>query len=137
MMKNNVIALCAGLLMGLGLCISHMANPAKVLAFFDVTGAWDSSLALVMGGALSVTLISFRFILKRKQPQWSKEFHLPTKTRIDKPLIIGSAIFGIGWGLSGYCPAPALAGWGLGEPKAFLFSAAMLFGMYVQGVIKK
>ena len=108
-MKKNIAALIAGLLFGLGLAISQMTNPAKVLNFLDITGTWDPTLAFVMGGAVLVTLISFRFILKQDRPLFEGQFHLPTRSDIDGRLLGGAALFGIGWGLAGYCPGPGIA----------------------------
>ena len=99
----------AGLLFGLGLAISGMTDPEKVLGFLDVTGDWDPSLLFVLGGAVGMTLISFRFILRRPTPLLAAEFQLPTATAIDVPLVAGAVLFGVGWGLSGYCPGPAIA----------------------------
>jgi uncharacterized membrane protein YedE/YeeE len=113
-MKQNLLAFIAGCLCGLGLCISRMADPEKVLDFLDVTGDWDPSLILVMGGALTMTLVTFRFILSREIPIFATCFQLPTKTDIDKKLITGAAIFGIGWGMIGYCPGPAITAMAFG-----------------------
>lgn len=128
-MKNAFIAFITGIIMGLGLCISQMINPAKVVAFLDVFGKWDPSLALVMGGALFVTIISFRFIFKQNKPLCASQFSVPTKKEVDLKLLIGSAVFGVGWGLSGFCPAPAVASLVYGLKKSFLFVGSMLAGM--------
>ncbi len=112
-MKTNLIALIAGVIFGLGLALSQMINPDKVLNFLDVTGNWDPSLIFVMLGALTVSTLSFRFIFKRDAPVFGAEFHITKKTIITKPLLIGSALFGIGWGMTGYCPGPAVASLGL------------------------
>jgi uncharacterized protein len=101
---NGRIAIISGLLFGIGLTLSKMTNLDKVINFLDLAGNWDPSLIFVMLGALSVTLLSFRQILKFQRPLFDKEFYLPSKTAIDKPLLIGAAIFGMGWGISGYCP---------------------------------
>lgn len=108
-----------GLAFGLGLCLSGMTLPSKVLGFLDVAGAWDPSLAFVMGGAVAVGLVLFRLARSRLAPP---------STRIDRGLVAGSALFGIGWGLVGFCPGPALAALGVGEPKALAFVAAMIAG---------
>jgi uncharacterized protein len=122
-----------GLLFGSGLVIAGMANPQKVLNFLDIasisTGGWDPSLAFVLGGAALVTFIGYRIILKRNRPLFDKTFHLPTKTKIDLPIIVGPAIFGIGWGLAGFCPGPAFTALGTGSTQAGLFVIAMLVGM--------
>ena len=127
-MKKNIAALIAGLLFGLGLAISQMTNPAKVLNFLDITGTWDPTLAFVMGGAVLVTLISFRFILKQDRPLFEGQFHLPTRSDIDSRLLGGAALFGIGWGLVGLCPGPAISSLAFGQTESFVFVAAMLVG---------
>jgi uncharacterized membrane protein YedE/YeeE len=119
----------AGLLFGLGLVVSMMVNPAKVLAFLDVAGAWDPSLALVMAGALAVTAAGYRWVLRQPQPWLSESFSLPTRREIDVPLIGGAALFGLGWGLSGFCPGPAVVAMVLAPGGAVPFVAAMLAGM--------
>ena len=125
-----VAALVAGLLFGTGIAISGMINPAKVLNFFDVFGTWDPSLVFVMGGGLIVALIGYRVIFAaRRQPLFDTSFHLPTLTALDMPLIGGSALFGIGWGISGFCPGGSIPALGLLDPRAFMFVGAMLMGM--------
>ena len=122
-----------GLIFGLGLLISGMSNPAKVLNFLDVggiaTGTWDASLAFVMAGAVAVTFIGYKLVLKRSQPIFGGKFHLPGKAEIDPRIIVGPAIFGVGWGLAGFCPGPAFTALGFGTKAALLFVAAMLAGM--------
>ncbi len=122
-----------GLIFGLGLLLSGMSNPAKVLNFLDLggigAGTWDPSLAFVMAGAVAVTFAGFNFVLKRSQPLFSETFHLPTKSEIDRRIILGPAIFGVGWALAGFCPGPALTALGFGSKAAVLFVAAMLSGM--------
>lgn len=122
-------ALSAGLLFGLGLAISGLLNPAKVKAFLDITGAWDPSLIFVLGAGVVVAFIGYRLAFALNKPLFDDQLHLPTKTRIDRPLIIGSAIFGVGWGLAGFCPGPAIASLSLGLAPAILFAAAMFIGM--------
>ena len=124
-------ALAAGLLFGLGLAISQMANPAKVLAFLDLAGRWDPSLALVMAGALAVTIPGYRLVLRRPKPVLAAHFGLPTAKSIDGRLIAGAAIFGAGWGLVGFCPGPAIASlaWTVGDNLWFI--AAMAAGMLI------
>jgi len=129
-MKKNIAALIAGLLFGLGLAISQMTNPAKVLNFLDITGTWDPTLAFVMGGAVLVTLISFRFILKQDRPLFEGQFHLPTRSDIDSRLLGGAALFGIGWGLAGYCPGPGVAALAMGLWEPALFVVGLLVGMW-------
>ena len=125
-------ALFAGLLFGTGIAISGMINPAKVLNFFDVFGTWDPSLIFVMGGGLLVALVGYQLIFKAiSQPLFDSKFNLPTLTAIDAPLIGGSALFGIGWGLSGFCPGGSIPALGLGDQRAFMFVAAMVLGLFV------
>lgn len=131
-MMQPLVSLMAGLVFGLGLAIAEMTNPLKVLAFLDLAGNWDPSLALVMGGAVTVTALAFRFILRRPVPFYGERFHLPTLTQIDRKLLVGAALFGIGWGLAGYCPGPALATVLSGNSEAWLFVPAMLVGGALQ-----
>ncbi len=126
---NLIAAFVSGIIMGFGLCISQMINPAKIIAFLDVFGNWDPSLALVMAGALFVTTFSFRLILKQKKPIYEEKFILPIKKEIDLKLVIGSILFGIGWGLSGFCPAPAIASLAFGIKKSGIFVISMIIGM--------
>ena len=129
-MTKNKAALLCGILFGLGLAISQMNNPDKVLAFLDVTGNWDASLAFVMGGALIMLATLQHSILKRHQPICDTEFHLPkTNNPIDKRLILGAILFGIGWGLVGFCPGAVLAAFGDGKIEPFLFTLALGTGM--------
>ena len=129
-----VIAAIVGLIFGLGLLVSGMANPHKVLGFLDLAGPWDPSLALVMGGAVAVGLVGFAWARKRQRSLLGEPMQLPTRKDIDAPLVIGSALFGIGWGLAGYCPGPALVGITAGMTSAIIFSAAMLAGMVLFGL---
>jgi uncharacterized protein len=126
---SNASEYLIGVLFGLGLIISGMTNPAKVLAFLDIAGAWDPSLIFVMGGAVLVALIAFYLAKNRTQSFLGGAMHIPTRRDIDRPLIIGSALFGVGWGLAGFCPGPALVSLGSGELKALVFVVAMLGGM--------
>ncbi len=123
------ISALSGLVFGLGLILSGMANPAKVSGFLDLAGAWDPSLALVMGGAVGVGLIGFA-LAKRQRSAWSGDaIDLPTSTVIDRRLLIGGLLFGAGWGIGGYCPGPALVSAGSGSSAGLLFVGAMLAGM--------
>jgi len=131
-MRALVSSLGAGFVFGLGLWVSGMANPRKVLGFLDLTGDWDARLMLVSGGAVVVTLLTFRFILKRSSPFLEKEFSLPKKEDIDLPLVAGAAIFGIGWGTAGYCPGPALTALSTLSTESIVFVAAMLAGGFLQ-----
>jgi uncharacterized membrane protein YedE/YeeE len=124
-----VISYLIGLVFGVGISISGMANPAKVLNFFDVAGTWDPSLAFVMGGALIVTFLGYRYVLKRSAPLLSTAFQLPTRRDLDLPLIGGSAVFGVGWGIAGFCPGGALPALGTGQSEVFTFAAALLGGI--------
>lgn len=126
---SNASEYLIGVLFGLGLMISGMTNPAKILAFLDLSGAWDPSLIFVMGGAVLVGLIAFYLAKNRTQSFLGGAMHIPTRRDIDRPLIIGSALFGVGWGLAGFCPGPALVSLGSGELKALVFVVAMLGGM--------
>lgn len=120
-----------GLVFGIGISISGMANPAKVLNFFDVAGSWDPSLILVMGGALVVTFIGYRVVLRRSQPLIDRKFQLPDNTRIDARLLGGAAVFGVGWGIAGFCPGGALPALGTGRIEVFAFVAAMIAGIFI------
>jgi uncharacterized protein len=128
-MPRTFVALFAGMLFGLGLAISGMMNPAKVVGFLDVAGGWDPTLAFVMGGALLVTVPAFRLILGRPRPILADGFALPTKSALDGRLLGGAALFGVGWGLSGFCPGPAVAALVTGLTPVFAFVAAMMAGM--------
>jgi uncharacterized membrane protein YedE/YeeE len=124
-----LMALLAGLLFGLGLILSGMTDPAKVLGFLDLAGNWDPSLAFVMGGALLVGSLVFPFATKRPKSILGDSLRLPTATRIDRRLVLGGLTFGVGWGLAGYCPGPALASLAQGGTKPLVFFIAMLAGM--------
>ena len=124
-------ALLAGLVFGLGLIVSGMANPAKVLGFLDLAGAWDPSLGLVMAGAVGVAAVAFASARSRAVSFIGAEMRLPTASHIDRRLVLGSIVFGIGWGIAGFCPGPGLVALGMGEVKALIFVAAMLTGMAV------
>jgi uncharacterized membrane protein YedE/YeeE len=124
-----LVALFSGVLFGLGLVVSGMVNPAKVLGFLDVAGDWDPTLAFVMGGALLVAVPAFRVILKRPRPVLAEEFDLPAKKDLDARLLAGSALFGVGWGLAGFCPGPAVTALASGLAPVFVFVAAMVAGM--------
>ena len=124
-------ALIAGLIFGTGIAVSGMINPAKVLNFFDIAGTWDPSLIFVMGAALLVAVIGYRLVLKRPRPVFDIMFHLPTRRDLDPALIGGSAIFGIGWGIAGFCPGGALPALGLFQPDAVIFVGAMIAGITI------
>ena len=124
-------SLVSGLIFGFGLIISGMSDPAKVLNFLDLAGHWDPSLAFVMAGAVAVTFVGFRWVFTRVGPVHLDRFHLPTSRDIDTPLIAGAAVFGLGWGLSGFCPGPALTAVPLLAPGALAFVPAMLAGLWL------
>jgi uncharacterized membrane protein YedE/YeeE len=130
-----VLQFVVGLVFGFGLLLSGMSDPAKVLNFLDLgglaSGNWDPSLAFVMAGAVAVTFVGFRFVLQRSRPLFAERFHLPTKRELDLRIVAGPAIFGVGWGLAGFCPGPALTALGFGSRAAFIFVAAMLTGMWL------
>ena len=130
-------ALLSGLVFGLGLIVSGMANPAKVLGFLDLAGEWDPSLALVMGGAITVGFFAFLIAKNRTRSFIGAEMKLPTASAIDNRLLAGSALFGAGWGVAGFCPGPGLVALGMGEPKALVFVAAMLVGMVIFSWLEK
>lgn len=136
-MKIAISAFVCGTLFGFGLAVSEMINPARVVGFLDVAGAWDPTLLLVMGGALAVTMPLFPLVLRRPSPMLAPSFRLPTKVRVDPALIGGAAIFGIGWGLAGFCPGPALAALVTASPGVVIFVAAMLFGQWITARIRK
>jgi uncharacterized protein len=124
-----IFSLLAGVIFGAGLAISDMVNPARVLNFLDFAGHWDPTLIFVMAGGFGVTALGYRLVFRRSSPLVGKKFHLPTLRQIDSRLVGGSALFGIGWGLAGICPGPALADLMTLEPKVLVFVAAMLIGM--------
>ena len=130
-MGKYISVLVTGLIFGLGLAVSGMTHASKVLGFLDVTGNWDPSLLLVLAGAVAVTVVAFRFILHRRAPVLEDKFKLPTARRVDARLVVGAAIFGIGWGISGYCPGPGIAllaapGW-----ETWVFIPAVLLGAFL------
>ena len=124
-----VFSLLAGIIFGAGLTLSDMVNPARISNFLDFAGNWDPTLIFVMAGGLAVTTLGYRFIFRRSSPVVDEKFHLPTQRQIDLPLIGGAALFGVGWGLAGICPGPALADLVTLDPKVLVFVAAMLVGM--------
>lgn len=125
--------LLAGLLFGFGLALADMTSPQRVLAFLDVAGAWDPSLLFVLGGAVATAAIGFRLVLRRRAPLLDERFHLSTLQRIDRPLVLGALLFGVGWGIGGYCPGPGLALLAVpGNPETFVFLGALLAGMVLE-----
>ena len=128
-MIRSLTLFAIGLIFGFGIILGGMANPAKVLNFFDIAGTWDPSLAFVMGGALAVTALGYRVALRRPAPRLADRFHLPRKTDIDAPLVWGSAAFGLGWGLAGFCPGGAIPALGTLHPDVLIFTGAMIAGI--------
>ena len=128
---KQISAFVIGLLFGIGLIVSGMSNPAKVLGFLDLAGAWDPSLAFVMGGAVSIGLVAFGYARRLQASLLGNALRMPVATRIDRRLVAGSVLFGIGWGLAGICPGPGLVLIGTGAPEGMLFVAAMLVGMAI------
>ena len=124
-----IASLLAGLVFGLGLIVSGMANPARIIGFLDLAGPWDPSLALVMAGAVAVGLVAFFVARNRTVSFLGADMNLPTARHIDRRLVLGSLLFGVGWGIGGFCPGPGLVALGMGEAKAVVFVAAMLLGM--------
>jgi uncharacterized membrane protein YedE/YeeE len=127
-----LVALLAGALFGVGLALAHMTDPTVVLGFLDVAGHFDPTLGFVLGGAAGTTLLTFRFVLARRRPLFAQEFELPQRRAIDAPLLLGAAIFGVGWGVAGYCPGPALVALGAGTHSAFVFVPALILGGVLQ-----
>ena len=125
--------LCAGILFGIGLAASGMTDTAKVIGFLDITGHWDPDLIWVMGSAVLVTLVGYRIVFKRSKPVFAESFSIPSKITIDTRLILGAGLFGLGWGLYGYCPGPAIAALVYQSPTTLLFFLTMLFGMWLSG----
>lgn len=128
-MGGKLAALFVGILFGAGLALSDMINPARVQAFLDVAGAWDPTLLFVMGAAIGPSAIGYLLRRRLDRPLFGEKFYIPENRTLDRPLVLGAALFGIGWGLAGFCPGPALAGLVLGLWQPWLFVAAMLAGM--------
>lgn len=136
-MKFSLASLFAGVVFGLGLIVSGMANPEKVLGFLDIAGPWDPSLAFVMGGAIIVGLVAFAVARRRTLSFLGFQMKIPSSNHIDKRLVLGGLLFGIGWGIAGFCPGPGLVALGAGETKAAAFVAAMVAGMGIFEVIER
>lgn len=130
-MQKQIVSLVVGLVFGLGLIVSGMTNPAKVVGFLDLFGAWDPSLAFVMGGAIAVGMVFFRLAGQRTQAMLGGPMHLPTRRDVDRRLIVGGVLFGAAWGLGGFCPGPGIVSVGAGNEAGYVFVAAMLLGMLV------
>jgi uncharacterized membrane protein YedE/YeeE len=136
-MKGLASALGSGAIFGAGLAISGMTKPSKVVGFLDLFGAWDASLAFVMMGAIAVHLVAYRMTARRSSPLFDRRFHLPTRKDLDARLLLGAAIFGVGWGLAGFCPGPALASAASGTLAAIVFVFAMTIGMKIEHVLTR
>lgn len=134
---DKIIALIAGVIFGLGLIVGEMTNPAKVIAFLDLAGAWNPSLGLVMAGAIAVALPAFWLAKRKKNSVCGMAMQLPSSTIIDKRLLAGSMAFGAGWGIAGFCPAPALVSAATGQWQAIVFSLAMIAGFYIFAVLER
>jgi uncharacterized membrane protein YedE/YeeE len=122
-------ALASGIVFGFGLSLSGMLNPSRVQGFLDIFGAWDPSLAFVLGGAVLVAFVGVQVMKRMRHPAFDDSFHVPVNNRIDAPLVVGSALFGLGWGIGGFCPGPAMAALMIGLPETVVFVIAMLVGM--------
>jgi uncharacterized protein len=128
MIKQNITALIAGISLGLGLGLSQMIDRDRVLGFLDVAGRWDPTLLFVLGGAVTVTVIVFRLVLRLSKPIFASQFELPQRNQIDRALVIGSIIFGVGWGISGYCPGPGIVALAFGDWNPVMFVSAFVMG---------
>ena len=137
MWKHRISEFAVGLVFGLGLILAGMTDPGKVIGFLDLAGAWDPSLAFVMGGAIAVAVAAFVLARARTQSFLGGAMHLPNRNDIDQRLIVGSLVFGAGWGIAGFCPGPAIVSLAAGQPKALLFVLAMLAGMAVFEVLER
>jgi uncharacterized protein len=133
-MKDLALALFAGLVFGVGLVVSGMTQPAKVIAFLDLGSGWDPSLAFVMGGAIAVHFLAYRLVPKLERPVWGIAWSLPSRRDVDHRLIVGAALFGAGWGLGGYCPGPALTSVVAGANNTLIFTSAMLVAMWAHSL---
>jgi uncharacterized membrane protein YedE/YeeE len=136
-MMQTFLVFIAGLVFGVGLIVSGMSNPAKVIHFLDIAGSWDPSLGFVMLGAIPVAFVGFRFIEKQGHTTFQEPLHLPGKTHLDRSLIMGGFIFGAGWAMAGFCPGPALVALGAGYGKALVFVLAMIAGMLIHDRVYK
>jgi uncharacterized membrane protein YedE/YeeE len=136
-MPSTLVALVSGLIFGVGLVISQMTDPEKVQNFLDIAGTWDPSLAFVMGGAIPVAAIGFYLSRQRRTPVFAEKFNWPAQSQIDFRLIVGATLFGIGWGLVGFCPGPALAALQSVRHEVLIFVAAMVAGMLVYRIIDR
>lgn len=136
-LARTLAGLAAGIVFGTGLAWSQMTDPNKVLGFLDVAGDWDASLLFVMGGAVALSLVGYRLVLRRRAPLFDDRFHVPAASPVDLPLLAGSALFGIGWGVAGYCPGPAIASLGFGNAEMLWFLPALVGGVVLQRVTRR
>ena len=132
-----LLGLLCGLIFGMGLVVSGMSNPAKVLNFLDLAGSWDPSLLFVMAGAAGLTFVGYRLVQRQSRPLFAAQFHMPTAQNLDTQLIAGAACFGLGWGLSGFCPGPAITSVALHATGTMIFVPLMLIGMWIARVFRK
>lgn len=137
MSRTSLAAFASGVLFGIGLAMSGMTDPRRVLGFLDLFGAFDPTLLFVLGGAVLTTMLLFRFVLRRGSPVLADTFQLSSLSHIDARLVAGAALFGIGWGIAGYCPGPALAGLGIGSIEALWFVPAMIGGMLLHRLVNR
>jgi uncharacterized membrane protein YedE/YeeE len=137
MRRLSIAALASGALFGVGLAMSGMTDPRRVLGFLDLFGDFDPTLLFVLGGAVMTTAVSFRFVLRRGSPILAQTFHLSNLRHIDHRLLLGAALFGVGWGIAGYCPGPVLAGLGVGSREALWFAPAMIAGMLLHRLVHR
>jgi uncharacterized membrane protein YedE/YeeE len=135
--KGHIFAALSGALFAVGLAVSGMTRPAKVVGFLDLSGAWDPSLAFVMLGAIGVHFVATRLITRRARPLFEERFHLPTRKDLDARLLLGAALFGVGWGLGGFCPGPGLVSAASGSLPAFVFVVGMTLGMFAEHTIAR
>ena len=133
--KQNIVALMTGIVFGIGLGIAQMIDPNKIQNFLDLAGTWDASLMLVLGAALAISFFAVRAILKQKSPRFATRFSLPTKPNVDRSLLIGATLFGIGWGMAGYCPGPGFAALALGSWEPVIFLLTMTAGFILHRII--
>ena len=133
--KQNIVALITGIVFGIGLGIAQMIDPNKIQNFLDLAGTWDASLMLVLGAALAISFFAVRAILKQKSPRFATRFSLPTKPNVDRSLLIGATLFGIGWGMAGYCPGPGFAALALGSWEPVIFLLTMTAGFILHRII--
>ena len=136
-MKRNAAALGTGALFAIGLAISGMTKPSKVVGFLDIAGGWDASLAFVMMGAIAVHFVAYRLVMRRPSPLFDAKFHVPTRKDVDRRLVLGAALFGVGWGLGGFCPGPGLVTAGGGSLGALVFVVGMTIGMLVEQILAR